>query len=104
MIKLLSENSIPQALEGYKIFAETQRKDGKPYILSMEAGPANGHVRDQGFNFVAKNVFKDKADMEFFEVECEGHKGFRAYLKAKAPVVEGGLMVCWFESGFSYAI
>lgn len=68
----------------------------------MEAGPANGHVKDQGFNFVTKSVFKDKADMDFFEKECEGHEGYKVYLKEKAPV--SGLMVCWFEAGFSYVI
>lgn len=121
MIKIPSEEQQALALEGFKTFTQNQKKvrqtlsevliahtlnenlqDGKPYILSMEAGPAFGHVRDQGYTFVCKSVFKDKADMDFYETQCEGHQEFKNFLKKYAPVE--GLMTVYFTPGVSYKI
>lgn len=66
----------------------------------MQAGPANGTVKDQGFNFVAKSVFKNREDMAYYETECAAHNEFRAFLKEHAPVT--GLMTVHFTPGFSY--
>jgi hypothetical protein len=66
----------------------------------MEAGPANGNVRDEGYTFVAKSVFGNMQDMEFYEKECEAHIVFKKYLKENAPVE--GLMTVWFRAGDSY--
>jgi hypothetical protein len=75
-------------------------QDGKPYILSMQAGPANGHVKDQGFNFVTKSVFKNREDMTYYETECGGHNDYKVFLKERAPV--GGIMTVYFTPGFTY--
>lgn len=66
----------------------------------MQAGPANGHVKDQGFNFITKSVFKNKEDMVYYENECEGHNAYKAFLKENAPVA--GIMTVYFTPGFSY--
>jgi hypothetical protein len=116
MIKLPSEKHILIALEGFQNFTKRQKKvfsllalmlqkltntqDGKPYIISMQAGPAQGTVKDQGFNFVTKSVFKNKEDMAYYETECEGHNEFKIFLKEKAPVSE--LMTVYFTPGYSY--
>jgi hypothetical protein len=77
-------------------------QDNKPYILSMQAGPAQGHVRDQGYTFVTKSVFKNKEDMEFFEKECPAHEEYKVFLKKNAPVE--GVMAVFFQAGFSYEL
>jgi len=77
-------------------------QDGSPYILSMEAGVATGHVRDMGYTFVTKSVFQSKEDMKFYEEECPGHQWYKDYLKEKAPV--SGLMMVAFEPGVSFAL
>ena len=66
----------------------------------MQAGAANGNVKDQGFNFVAKSVFKNKEDMAYYETECTGHNEFKTFLKENAPVT--ALMTVHFTPGSSY--
>lgn len=66
----------------------------------MQAGPAEGHVKSQGFNFVTKSVFKNKEDMTFYETECEGHNAYKVFLKENAPVE--GIMTVYFTPGYSY--
>jgi hypothetical protein len=82
-------------------FTDYSLQDGKPYIISMQAGAAEGSVREQGFNFVTKSVFKTKEDMKFYETGCAGHNNYKAFLKANAPVA--GLMMVCFTPGYSYA-
>jgi len=102
MIKIPSEGHVAIALEGFKIFAKNQKKDGAPYILSMEAGPAEGSVKDMGYTFVAKSVFKNKEDMTYYEKECAGHMEYKDFLKKNAPVES--LMTVYFTPGASFAI
>jgi hypothetical protein len=66
----------------------------------MQAGRADGHVREQGFTFVTKSVFKNKADMDYYETECAGHNEYKVFLKENAPV--SGLMMVCFTPGYSY--
>ncbi|PQE24639.1 Stress responsive A B Barrel domain-containing protein [Rutstroemia sp. NJR-2017a WRK4] len=101
MIKIAEENHAT-ALKGFETFTKNQQRDGKPYILSMEAGPALGNVREQGFTFVAKSVFKNQEDMKFYEDECEAHNEFKKFLKENAPVT--GLMTCIFMPGVTFAL
>jgi hypothetical protein len=69
----------------------------------MEAGLAYGHVRDnQGFTIVTKSVFKNKAEMEFYEKHCEGHQEYKNFLKKNASVE--GLMTVYFTPEVSSAV
>jgi hypothetical protein len=68
----------------------------------MEAGLAQGHVKDQGYTFVTKSVFKNKDDMEFYEKECPAHEEYKVFLKKNAPVE--GLMTVVFQPGVSFQI
>jgi hypothetical protein len=117
MIKV-KEEDIGTALQGFEAFAKNQSKvrtssskpeqvsnlsqDGKPYILSMEAGEARGSVRDQGYTFVTKSVFESMSDMKFYEDECPAHREYKVFLKEKAPV--SGLMSLNFEPGVSFSL
>lgn len=66
----------------------------------MAAGPAQGHVKEQGYTFVTKSVFRNKEDMEYYEKECEGHLEYKKFLRENAPVE--GLMACYFIPSVSW--
>lgn len=56
-------------------------QDGKPYILSLAAGPAYDDVRSQGFTLVARSEFKDLEDMKFYDDGCEAHQELKKGVK-----------------------
>jgi hypothetical protein len=75
-----------------KINAHSQcAQDGKPYILSLEAGLTYDDARSQGYTLVAKTMFKNKEDFDYYDTECEAHKILKA--KAKSLDVQGVLMI-----------
>ncbi|KAL5342097.1 hypothetical protein BJX70DRAFT_395072 [Aspergillus crustosus] len=100
MIKIPNEEDLEIALEGFKEFAKTQQKDGAPYILSMEAGRAEGPVREQGYTFVTKSVFRSMEEMKFYETDCPAHNTYRAFLRSNATVE--GLLTVHFTAGASF--
>lgn len=65
-------------------------------------GSANGHVREQGYTFVTKSVFKNMTDMKYYETECGAHGEYKAYLQENAPVE--GLMTVYFTPGVTFEI
>jgi hypothetical protein len=68
----------------------------------MEAGPAEGGLKAQGYTFVAKSVFKNMEDMKYYETECQGHQEYKDFLKQNAPV-ESMLMVYFTpEASFQF--
>jgi hypothetical protein len=115
MVKI-PEDKIDIALQGFKIFVKNQQKvrasiprtslklrlaneiksqDGKPYILSMQAGRTRAHVNiDQGYTLVAKTVFKSMEDVEYYIDGCEAHQAFKVYLKENATP-EGLMSICF---------
>ena len=66
-------------------------QDGAPYILSLEAGPAEHDARSQGYTFVTKTVFKNKEDFDYYDTQCEAHKELKT--KAKSLDIQGVMMV-----------
>lgn len=68
----------------------------------MEAGPSDGTVKEQGYTFVAKSVFKNAEDMEYYSEKCEAHQAYKVFLKENAPV--GDLMSVYFSPGVSWQI
>ncbi len=72
-------------------------QDGKPYILACEVGEAGQDPRSKGWNIVARSTFASKADMDYYDNECEAHKELKVLAK---PLVED-VMTVWFESIFS---
>lgn len=59
--------------EAFEPWKTDTTQDGKPYILSMTAGPAEANERSQGYTFVAKSEFASVEDMKFYDDECEVH-------------------------------
>jgi len=91
MFKLPLKEDQQKLLGFYKTLSESAKKDGKPYILSLAAGPAYEDARSQGYTLVARSEFKDLEDMKFYDDGCEAH----AELKkgAKTLGVEGVMTV-----------
>ncbi|CZR51728.1 related to stress responsive A/B barrel domain protein [Phialocephala subalpina] len=81
MFKLPSKEDQKKLLGLYKTLSETATKDGKPYILSLAAGPAYDDVRSQGFTLVARSEFKDLEDMKFYDDGCEAHQELKKGVK-----------------------
>ncbi|CZT50962.1 related to stress responsive A/B barrel domain protein [Rhynchosporium secalis] len=91
MFKLPSKEDQQKLLGLYKTLSETARKDNKPYIVSLQAGPAHDDVRSQGYTLIAKSEFKTLEDMKFYDESCEAHGVLKA--GAKRLGVEGVMTV-----------
>ncbi|KAI9744671.1 MAG: hypothetical protein M1818_002200 [Claussenomyces sp. TS43310] len=81
MFKIPRQDDQEQMSKAYEHLKENQQKEGKPYLLSIEAGPSFDNARNQGFNFIAKTVFKNKADHDFYDTICPAHKHLEAVAK-----------------------
>jgi hypothetical protein len=62
----------------------------------VQAGKAFADQRAQGYTVAVVSVFKDKADMVYYDDECAAH----ASLKAVAREVHEGVMMVYYESIF----
>jgi hypothetical protein len=71
----------------------TPAQDGQRYILSTEAGPAYAGNLSQGYTFVAKTVFKNREDYDYYHTECLAHKALKASVKEKGLDVQDVLTV-----------
>ncbi|PVH73686.1 hypothetical protein DL98DRAFT_606424, partial [Cadophora sp. DSE1049] len=80
----------------YKKIPKEALKDGKPYIISVEAGAAFADQRSQGYTVAVVSVFASKEDMVYYDNECEAH----GRLKAVAKSIHEGVMMVYFESIF----
>ncbi|KAJ5053772.1 uncharacterized protein L3040_000063 [Drepanopeziza brunnea f. sp. 'multigermtubi'] len=89
----LAENQ--QKLLGcYKTLAATATKNGKPYILSLEAGPAYADARSQGYTLVAKSEFRSLDDMKYYDEACEAHQKLKTNVKTLGSE---GVMTIYYE-------
>ncbi|KAJ4292355.1 hypothetical protein N0V90_009016 [Kalmusia sp. IMI 367209] len=95
LFKIPSPSDAETLLGHYRNMPVNALKDGKPYILSVSAGPAAEDARSQGFNFAAISRFANKEDMVFYDEGCAAH----AALKAFAKDVIQGIMMVYFEDG-----
>jgi len=91
LFKVPSKESQEKIAENYKVLSETAVKDGKPYILSLHAGPLFEDHRSAGFTFASKSEFASVADMKYYDDECEAHKVLKA--KGTKLGIEGVMMV-----------
>jgi hypothetical protein len=66
-------------------------QDGKPYILSLQAGPTFDDARSNGFTFAAKSEFASVDDMKYYDAECEAHKTLK--LNSQSLGIEGRMVV-----------
>ncbi|GJC82927.1 stress responsive A/B Barrel domain-containing protein [Colletotrichum tofieldiae] len=95
MFKIADEGQKKQLIEQYRILESSQKKDGKPYILSVVVGPAVDDPRSQGFTVVAKTEFASLGDMKYYDDECAAHDALKTFVKSKLDV--GGVMSVYFE-------
>ncbi|KAM0693562.1 hypothetical protein Q7P36_006818 [Cladosporium allicinum] len=95
MFKVANEADIPQFLEKYQTLAQDQQKDGKPYILSVEANRPVNDPRTQGFNVLAQTAFSSQEDVKYYDEKCEAHASLKAFAKDK---VAGPPMVVMWET------
>ncbi|KAM0716493.1 hypothetical protein Q7P37_007938 [Cladosporium fusiforme] len=95
MFKVANEADIPQFLERYQTLAREQNKDGKPYILSVDAHQPVNDPRSQSYNVLAHTTFSSLDDVKYYDEECEAHKGLKAFAKEK---VAGPPMVVMWEA------
>jgi len=91
MFKIPSKGNIQKFLDLYRTLSATAVKDGKPYILSLNAGPAHEDARSQGYTLIAKSEFKSVEDMNYYDSGCEAHQVLKD--GAKTLGVEGMMMV-----------
>jgi hypothetical protein len=62
-----------------------RKQGGKPYILSLEAGPLFEDARSQGFTFAAKSEFASKGDMAYYDTDCQAHGTLKVCLLHNNP-------------------
>ena len=77
-------------------------QDGKPYILSFEAGPTSDDS-NPNVNFVAKSVFKNLEDMKYYENECVAHKKLKAKVASELEM-QGPPMTVYYTPTFSASL
>ncbi|KAK1990136.1 stress responsive A/B barrel domain-containing protein [Colletotrichum falcatum] len=98
MFKIVDEGQQKQLIEQYKVLQSAQKKDGKPYILSLVVGHAADDPRAQGFTVVSKSEFASLEDMKYYDEDCAAHAELKAYVKANLAVT--GFMSVYFEPQF----
>ena len=61
-------------------------QDGKPYILSLSAGPSEDDARRQGYTFLAVSEFASLEDMRYYDEECPAHQALKDNLLGKVEL------------------
>ncbi|RFU31154.1 hypothetical protein B7463_g5171, partial [Scytalidium lignicola] len=98
MCKIPNKDDRKKLIALYEVLKATQSKDGKPYILSMQAGEAEEDPRSDGYNFVSKTEFKSKEDMDYYDTGCEAHQTLKAGAKSAGITIQGLLTVYYYPA------
>lgn len=69
-------------------------QDGKPYIVSVNAGPTIEDQRNQGYTLAAVSTFASLDDMKYYDTGCEAHDA----LKVEARKMHQGILMVYYES------
>ena len=93
LFKIPSKSDQETLFGYYKNLKRDATKDGAPYILSAQAGPAFEDQRSQGYTVAALTQFKNVDDMKYYDDGCETHAKLKAFAKdvhqvSKLAVVE----------------
>ncbi|CRG89249.1 hypothetical protein PISL3812_06285 [Talaromyces islandicus] len=78
----------------YKEMPTKAKKDGKPYIISVNAGPTIEDQRNQGYTLAAVSTFESLEDMQYYDTGCEAHDA----LKVEAKKMHQGILMVYYES------
>ncbi|KAF2024408.1 hypothetical protein EK21DRAFT_78774 [Setomelanomma holmii] len=90
LFKIPSEVDQQKLLGMYKEMPTRALKNGKSYILSVEAGTTQQDSRAQGYTIAATSVFRDQEDFDYYDVDCKAHGELKAFARS---VNEGMCMV-----------
>lgn len=102
MFKLPDPEAQKKLMDAYKTLGQDQKKDGKPYIVSMTVGPAMDDPRTQGWTVVSKTEFASLDDMKYYDEQCEAHAALKNYSKTLG--IQGGpagVMTVYYEAAVS---
>ncbi|KAJ4317419.1 hypothetical protein N0V94_004951 [Neodidymelliopsis sp. IMI 364377] len=95
LFKLTDNAVIKEAIQKYSTLSQDAIKDGKPYVKEATAHQPYDDPRSQGYTLVARTVFDSKADMDFYDNECEAHTAIKAFIK---PKVAGPPLVVYMDA------
>ncbi|KAF3006446.1 hypothetical protein E8E13_002646 [Curvularia kusanoi] len=84
LFKLSDTAVIKEAIQKYSTLTQDAVKNGERYIEQATAHQPYDDPRTQGYTLVARTVFKSKADMDYYDNECEAHAAIKSYIKPKA--------------------
>lgn len=70
------------------------QQNGKPYIVSVNAGPTFDDQRNQGYTLAAVSTFASLEDMKYYDTECEAHDA----LKVQAKQMHQGILMVYYET------
>ncbi|KAK4116922.1 hypothetical protein N656DRAFT_30 [Canariomyces notabilis] len=77
MFKVPEPEKQEKLLEALRVFARSQARDGKPYILDIHAGLTKDETRAKGYTVVAQTLFANRDDMEYYDNECPAHANLK---------------------------
>ncbi|KAJ4991983.1 stress responsive a b barrel domain-containing protein [Stagonosporopsis vannaccii] len=95
LFKLTDAAAIKEAIQKYSTLTQDAVKDGKPYIQQATAHQPYDDPRTQGYTLVARTIFKSKADMDYYDNECEAHAAIKAFIK---PKIGGPPLVVYMDA------
>ncbi|KAJ4381648.1 hypothetical protein N0V86_003012 [Didymella sp. IMI 355093] len=95
LFKLSDSSVIKEAIQKYSSLTQDAVKDGKPYIQQATAHQPYDDDRSQGYTLVARTVFDTKADMDYYDNECEAHAAIKSFIK---PKVGGPPLVVYMDA------
>ncbi|KAK7403060.1 hypothetical protein QQX98_011171 [Neonectria punicea] len=94
LFKIPNVDDQQKLLNIYKGMPQKAVKDGKPYIISVQAGVTKPDQRAQGYTIAVISAFTSVEDMAYYDNECAAH----AELKGFAKSVHQGAMMVFFEN------
>jgi len=97
LFKIPKTTDQERLLSIYKTLQQEAQKDGKPYILSVQAGKAFEDQRSQGYTLAVQTEFSSLDDMKFYDEDCSAHQSLKGVVKTLQC---DGAMTVYFESIF----
>jgi len=91
----LTEEDIKKVLAQYEVMKTTSKKDGKPYMITVNAQRIIEDPRNQGYTLASHTTFASLEDMKFYDEGDEAHEELRKVVK---PLIKGPPMTVYWES------
>ncbi|KAH7358281.1 hypothetical protein B0T11DRAFT_299362 [Plectosphaerella cucumerina] len=98
MFKLPNKQHQETLIAAYKVLSSEQKRDGKPYILSLVVGPALDDPRSKGFTLVAKTEFASLEDMRWYDSDCPAHDKLKGLVR-EFGIGPDDILSIYFEPG-----